>query len=957
MTSQKYPKGSEWRKWDLHVHSPLTILNNQYPKLTDGSPDWEAFISKLESLDVAVLGITDYFTIDGYKKLKEYKQQGRLQNIHTILPNIEFRLNSVLSSKKDGQEPRRLNFHVIFSDAVSPQDIEEHFLHDISFFYEGNPQDKDGTRKLKPSNIEDLGKKLISEHQKFKDSGLSPMVIGATQTVVNHEDITEALKDSRFKGKYIVVFPEELSNLISWDGQDHHTRKGLLQKSDMVFSSNEKTQAWCLGQSPYEEGIQKYIEEFKTLKSCIHGSDAHKIGEIGHPCSLRGNKGHACDNGGECKLRHCWLKADPTFEGLKQLLYEPADRVAIQEEKPVRIKSNYTISKFKISQATIADDLSIQETEIELNPGLVAVTGGKGGGKTAFVDLIANCYRDRCNIDDRNSFVRRISDQNPSLGTTITFKNGDEFSKQLCDGSFFEDSDIVYIAQGELESYIGADSDLDAYIKNLIFSSPQIKDTVKNHEFDELIVTIEELQEQVSKKHEVIISLEQQTSADVQQAIALESKQKEAELKDVANKVTELEKAQSKEKIKIAQDKQKAIAELKSKKDDLTSLKTLLTKVITFIENDLTTFNTDITAINVLLKKLELPEQFDSISYKTEGLETRLVNTKGEITTIVQSIETAQKELEQFEAGVKDHAKLLEKKRELDVAIANIKIRQEDFAKNQASLTQAIDDRRGLMQKLVGTVVSQKIKYEELISLFSAHKADVLSDLTFGARIQFDRKEFLQTAEDVMDNRKVIVNPKNGEPTLFSNLFTLVESILDGKESDGSKLVDEIEKINRENKDKLKRSQTVSVADFYRFLYFNYFTVVPTVKYKNTQLSKLSLGQKATVLIKIYLAQGDKPIIIDSHDDHLDNEFIMDELVKAIRQAKEYRQVILASNNGNVVINSDAEQIIIAHRNDGEISYIAGSIEEPSVRDRAVKVLEGGSEAFKQRQQKYRLNS
>jgi len=58
-------------------------------------------------------------------------------------------------------------------------------------------------------------------------------------------------------------------------------------------------------------------------------------------------------------------------------------------------------------------------------------------------------------------------------------------------------------------------------------------------------------------------------------------------------------------------------------------------------------------------------------------------------------------------------------------------------------------------------------------------------------------------------------------------------------------------------------------------------------------LEKLSLGQKATVLIKIYLAHGDKPIIIDSHDAHLDNEFIMKELVKAIRQAKCFRQVSL----------------------------------------------------------------
>jgi len=81
------------------------------------------------------------------------------------------------------------------------------------------------------------------------------------------------------------------------------------------------------------------------------------------------------------------------------------------------------------------------------------------------------------------------------------------------------------------------------------------------------------------------------------------------------------------------------------------------------------------------------------------------------------------------------------------------------------------------------------------------------------------------------------------------------------------------------------------------------------------------------------LAEGAYPIVIDSHDDHLDNEFIMEELVGAIREAKTFRQVILASNNGNVVINSDAEQIIIANREAGEISYYAGSMGNPKIRE------------------------
>ena len=188
-----YPKGSEWRKWDLHIHSPLSLLNNQFPKLTDGKPDWEKYITKLESTDLSVVGITDYFTIDGYKKIAEYKKQGRLANIQTILPNIEFRLNSVISSKKDGQEPRRLNFHVIFSDQDSTQDIEDHFLHELYFYYEGNPQDADGRKKLKLSNIEDLGKELISQHKAFQDGRSATEILPAMHTSNGYQNLHRLL--------------------------------------------------------------------------------------------------------------------------------------------------------------------------------------------------------------------------------------------------------------------------------------------------------------------------------------------------------------------------------------------------------------------------------------------------------------------------------------------------------------------------------------------------------------------------------------------------------------------------------------------------------------------------------------------------------------------------------------------------------------------------------------------
>src|ERR1700752_5027361 len=107
-----FQRGSEWRRWDLHVHSPLSILSNQFPAGADGVPDWDAYITALESQPIAVFGITDYFTIEGYKALLAFQSQGRLQNIR-LIPNIEFRLDKLISARGDNRASRRLNFHVI----------------------------------------------------------------------------------------------------------------------------------------------------------------------------------------------------------------------------------------------------------------------------------------------------------------------------------------------------------------------------------------------------------------------------------------------------------------------------------------------------------------------------------------------------------------------------------------------------------------------------------------------------------------------------------------------------------------------------------------------------------------------------------------------------------------------------------------------------------------------------
>jgi hypothetical protein len=98
--------GSEWRRWDLHVHTPGTILNNQFR-------DWHEYLSAIEAQTaVRVIGVTDYMSIANYSKLKLHKAQGRIRNIDLLIPNIEFRV------APPTEQATAVNIHVL----VSPDD-------------------------------------------------------------------------------------------------------------------------------------------------------------------------------------------------------------------------------------------------------------------------------------------------------------------------------------------------------------------------------------------------------------------------------------------------------------------------------------------------------------------------------------------------------------------------------------------------------------------------------------------------------------------------------------------------------------------------------------------------------------------------------------------------------------------------------------------------------------------
>ena len=206
---------------------------------------------------------------------------------------------------------------MIFSDEVDAQAIEDHFLHDLKFTAESSPADPDQRWPLTVANLESLGSKLKNEQEEFRR--LSDLQVGMMNAVIVAEDVRSVLQNRAmlFKDRHLLVVPadEDLSEC-SWTGQAHQTRKLFIQMSHMLFSSNPGTRAFGLGMKHLT--VRDFVREFKSRKPCVHGSDAHEYGNLFEPA----------------EGRQLWIKADPTFQGLRQLLHEPESRVYIGPEHP-----------------------------------------------------------------------------------------------------------------------------------------------------------------------------------------------------------------------------------------------------------------------------------------------------------------------------------------------------------------------------------------------------------------------------------------------------------------------------------------------------------------------------------------------------------------------------------------------------------------------------------------------
>lgn len=128
--------------------------------------------------------------------------------------------------------------------------------------------------------------------------------------------------------------------------------------------------------------------------------------------------------------------------------------------------------------------------------------------------------------------------------------------------------------------------------------------------------------------------------------------------------------------------------------------------------------------------------------------------------------------------------------------------------------------------------------------------------------------------------------------------------------------------------------------------------------FQDTQIEQLSPGQRGALLLIFYLLvdKGRNPIILDQPEENLDNETVVNLLVPVLNEAKKKRQIIMVTHNPNLAVVCDAEQVIYSsfdRKTSSKITYVSGSIENPTINVHVVNVLEGTKPAFDNRRSKY----
>jgi energy-coupling factor transporter ATP-binding protein EcfA2 len=980
-------RGSLWHRWEPHIHAPGTVLNDQFDA---GEQGWNSYLEKLETASPAIhaLGITDYYGTDGYESVRAAKAAGRLPNCELIFANVELRLD--IGTIKGAW----VNIHLL----VSPEDPNH--MQELKRFL-GRLQFRafDDSFCCSREDLIALGKR---SRPAIRDDNAA-LAQGCLQFKVSLENLRSTYTGSAWAAQNILVaVAGNSSDGASGvrDGADATLREEIEKFAHIIFSGNPKDREFWLGFGALS--ADRVRQRYDRLKPCLHGSDAHSHAVIGAPDSDR----------------YCWLKGGLSFDTLRQACIDPEGRAYVGEKPPTGAMPSQVIDEVEILNASW-----ITTPRLQLNPALVAIIGPRGSGKTALADILAAGCDAALERINKQSFLVRAQEHLTGSSVKLTWEGSNEPTFCALDKvapSLFEAGypRARYLSQQFVEELCSSDGMTDALlqeIERVVFEAHDVSDRDGAIDFRELVnlkagryrqarEREEEALEAVSdrigaefeKDRQVPLlkshitektRLIAQYTTDRGKLVAKGSEQRLVRV-EVVTKAAEKVRGY----IRFYSNQEQALLAMKDEVADVRQnqapevLRRMKERhVASHIEDqDWTAFllkysgDVDTLIVAGLQHAKErmqhwkgtapAPRDDLAVSFVGESAEldrTAFAILEAEITRLQKLIGGDREMAAKFAAASKRIT-------EETAALERLKEKLADCEQAKQRIGELNVVRQdGYVRVFEAVLAEQEVLtnlYAPLMARVSG-AAGALGKLLFTVKRVVDLELWARRGEELLDLRRQ--GPVRGRGTLAQRAERLLKEAWE--QGDAQAVATAMTEFRTEiTEQELSQIARGDPADYRawlrrlaRWLYStDHIAIHYSVDYDGVDIRKLSPGTRGIVLLLLYLAldeADDRPLIIDQPEENLDPKSIYNELVGLFLEAKRKRQVIIATHNANLVVNTDADQIIIAsvsHNSAGQlplITYTSGGFECEQIRKCVCDILEGGEIAFKERARRLRV--
>lgn len=930
----EYLRGSEWRRWDLHVHTPGTNKNDQYEGTTI-EERWDGFYRSIldyvgdgsdKVKSIVSIGITDYLSIENYKKvIAEKRLPG---TIKLVIPNVELRMTPM--SRNEG-----INIHFLFNPVVVDE-LEDRFFSKLSFEYNGRPYS--ATKAQLISLGKALDSSLAEDAAYLKGVGqFIPSVDSLKKLFSNDPELREntIIIVSNSSNDGVTGAANNFSHIEANPSDFDATRQSIYQFVDAIFSGNPSDISYFLGEK--SDSPDEVIRKCGSLKPCFHGCDAHTNAKLFEP-----------DN-----QRYCWIKSDPSFNGLKQVLYEPKDRVRISPLMPEE-KSNY-----HVIDRIVIDDPDFSPEPIQFNDKLSCIIGGKSTGKSILLHNLALTI-DKNQVEEK---TEKSKTKTRVLTKVKVFWKDGEVNET---GVQNDSHKIVYIPQtylNQLSDENEEKTEIDSIIEEIILQNDNAR---ISHE--QMLKEIREYKPSLDKRiydavqiNEEIQSIKKEMAeigsrAGIEKQLDGLKKQKEIESKELSISEEDISKYDT-----AVSELTKLNVQLQTIENDISIVDSIVSVVIP-VETD--------NAMSDDVRK-DISDAVSMIKEKADELwkEYKL--------KIIQKYQTKREKTVTDMRNSEIVVDELKEQVESNEAIAELSKRIQEEEQRLLifrDYDRKIDEKSEELNEIISDLVQTFKRYDDIQERYAASvngegsSLNEGSELTFSVLIPFRTEAFCQRIKQLFDNR-VLKSKKDIINVEDFNIDQFDETALE-------KLIKAC--LNQT----IPFSKSFTPESALRSILDNWYNVTYNVKMGDDLIDEMSPGKKALVLLKllISLAESKSPILIDQPEDDLDNKSISDDLITFIKKKKIERQIIVVTHNANVVVSGDAEQVIVANQqgnttpnNKFRFEYRTGSIEDDlpvyddsgtiihgilnaqGIQQHICDILEGGEKAFAKRKNKYNI--